>query len=394
MTVLYYTQSYYLDAAIETIKSMQGSGIKMHLVIEVTPDSMRTNILNIKNSTNEHSFTCHKEILGEEYAALFEPYFKELASVNMLVFKQSKAFSFDTFLAMSKLVKFIFKIKPKAIHFDTVTLRSILLVPFLLRLKKIITIHDPLVHIGEKSWKTSLTKKIFFSIADDFIFYSNYAKKQFEENFKYLRNSKHLLKFQPYTFNHYYKQNASLDKDAHILFFGRISYYKGIDLLLESIPIILQYYPNQLFVIAGKSDGYQLDHHYLKKYEHNIILLDRYINPKEAVHLIQQSKFLICPYRDASQSGVLMTAKAIGKPVIATNVGAFSEYIEDGYNGLIAAPNKEAIADRMLYCLDQNRFKFYEKNIDKYYSQNLANTNQKVLIRAYLTNSIRTQCLQ
>ena len=156
--------------------------------------------------------------------------------------------------------------------------------------------------------------------------------------------------------------------------------------MLEAIPIILQYYPNQKFVIAGKSDGFQLDHHFLKKYEHNITLFNRYINPKEAVHLIQQSKFLICPYRDASQSGVLMTAKAIGKPVIATNVGAFPEYIEDGHNGLIAAPNKEAIADRMLYCLDQNRFKSYENNIEKYYSQKLANSNQKVLIQAYLTN--------
>lgn len=386
MTVIYYTQSYYLDAAIETIKSMQGSGIKMHLVIEVTPDSMRTNILNIKNVSNEHAFTCYKEILGEEYAALFEPYFKELASVNMLVFKQSKAFSFNTILTMSKLIKYIFKIKPSVIHFDTVTLRSLLLAPFLLSIKKIITIHDPLMHLGEKSWKTSLTKNIFFSIADGFIFYSNYAKKQFDENFNQLSKSKHLLKFQPFTFNQYYKQSTSIVNDSCILFFGRISYYKGIDLLLDAIPIILQYYPNQIFVIAGKSDGYQLDYLFFKKYEHNIILLNRYINPKEAVHLIQKSKFLICPYRDASQSGVLMTAKAIGKPVIATNVGAFSEYIEDGHNGLIADPNKEAIADRILYCLDQNRFKSYESNIDKNYSQNLANTNQKVLLQAYFTN--------
>lgn len=383
MTVLYYTQTYYLDAAIETIKCMQGSGIKMHLVIEVTPDSSRSNIVNLKNLSNYHSFANFKEVVGIEYAALFEPYFKDLASVNMLVFKNAKAFSFNTLKSMLKLVKYILKVKPDTIHFDTVTLRSLLLVPYIKKQKKIITIHDPLMHAGEKSWKINITKKIFFSLADEFLFYSKYAKNQFNENYHYSTKPKSLIKFQPFTFNQYYTQSSTINNSSCILFFGRISYYKGIDLLIEAIPIILQNYPNQIFVIAGKSDGYILDYQFFKKYEHNIILLNRYIHPKEAVHLIQKSKFLICPYRDASQSGVLMTAKALGKPVVATNVGAFSEYIIDGYNGLLSAPNKDAIADRILYCLDQKRFETYQNNIEKNYSINIAEANKLKLIQAY-----------
>ena len=36
---------------------------------------------------------------------------------------------------------------------------------------------------------------------------------------------------------------------------------------------------------------------------------------------------MVCPYTDATQSGVIMSAFAFNKPVIATNVGALPEMV-------------------------------------------------------------------
>jgi glycosyltransferase involved in cell wall biosynthesis len=55
------------------------------------------------------------------------------------------------------------------------------------------------------------------------------------------------------------------------------------------------------------------------------------------------------PYLDASSSGVLLTAYAMGRPVIATAVGGLPELVEPGRTGLLVPPNNsralgEAIA--------------------------------------------------
>ncbi len=384
MTVLYYTQTYYLDAVIETIKSLQGTDIKIHMIIEVTPDSKCSNIIQINNLNEANSISDFYLLIGKHKAVAFEPYFKNLISVQFLVFKKSSVFNLNTLLTITRFMKWLYKIKPNVVHFDTITFRSLLLSPFFSHLKKIITIHDPLPHVGEESWKSSLTKWIYFKLAQNFVFYSNYAKNQFETHYLDYKKPKYLIQFQPFSFNQQYMHR---DKTAScILFFGRISYYKGIDLLIQAIPEILKSYPQQLFVIAGKSDGFKLDYQFFKKYEHNILLLNRYIKPNEAVHLMQKSKFLICPYRDASQSGVLMTAHAIGKSVIATRVGAFPEYIQDDVTGLIAEPTIESIVEKILYCLDNKRFKIYETNIIKNFSQSVALSNRKILMKSYLSN--------
>ena len=46
----------------------------------------------------------------------------------------------------------------------------------------------------------------------------------------------------------------------------------------------------------------------------------------------------ICPYKDATQSGVVQTALALKVPVILTNVGALPEMVKDGEYGSIVPP--------------------------------------------------------
>lgn len=46
--------------------------------------------------------------------------------------------------------------------------------------------------------------------------------------------------------------------------------------------------------------------------------------------LDKNAKFVVCPYTDGTQSGVINTCFTLCKPIVATNVGAFSESVIDG----------------------------------------------------------------
>ncbi|MGX7835581.1 glycosyltransferase, partial [Campylobacter fetus subsp. venerealis] len=71
----------------------------------------------------------------------------------------------------------------------------------------------------------------------------------------------------------------------------------------------------------------------------NYKFINRYITNIELVQLIQESQFVICPYKDATQSGVIMTAFALNKPVLATNVGGLKEMVTHNRTGILIEPN-------------------------------------------------------
>ena len=62
---------------------------------------------------------------------------------------------------------------------------------------------------------------------------------------------------------------------------------------------------------------------------------NRFIPDDEMVALIKNCAFMVCPYTDATQSGVIMSAFAFNKPVIATDVGGLPEMVKDRHYGLI-----------------------------------------------------------
>ncbi|MBW2569487.1 MAG: glycosyltransferase [Deltaproteobacteria bacterium] len=55
----------------------------------------------------------------------------------------------------------------------------------------------------------------------------------------------------------------------------------------------------------------------------------------ELAALFQKAAVVVCPYIEATQSGVVLTAYAFDKPVIATNTGGLSEYVKHNQTGLL-----------------------------------------------------------
>ena len=91
---------------------------------------------------------------------------------------------------------------------------------------------------------------------------------------------------------------------------------------------------------------------------------------KELATLLQRSDIVVCPYTDATQSGVIMTCFALTKPVIVTDVGGLSEMVESGKTGIVVPPrNSEVLANAIISVLKNDHIKeLMCQNInDKYF---------------------------
>jgi glycosyltransferase involved in cell wall biosynthesis len=393
LSVVYYAHTYFLDATLETLKSIKDF-VDIHLLIELAPESKKSTIISVDNLEGFAALEPVENVLESTIYDQLKPYLINLASVHFVMHTSNGGYSIQSILTATKVGKWIHTLQPDIIHFDTISSRTIGLFPYIRKRKVFITIHDPVAHSGEHSWKKYIPKLVYYKLVNSFFFYSKFAKAQFCMYNPSIDKPKHVIKLQPYSFIKQFIDIEMEGKESIILFFGRISYYKGIDILLEAIPIVLAKYPNEQFVIAGQLSNYAINNDFLNKYASNIKLVDEYIEIEMLAKLIQCSKFVVCPYRDATQSGVLMTTMAIGKSTIASNVGAFPEYVDNEVNGLLTEPNATALSNSILNALDNNKYKELESHVNPNYSFSKANHNQNKIISAYnyaFTNSLSKQ---
>jgi glycosyltransferase involved in cell wall biosynthesis len=130
------------------------------------------------------------------------------------------------------------------------------------------------------------------------------------------------------------------------LFFGRIEPYKGLEVLLQAAPAVFHQVPDWRLVVAGEGDlsAYRalLDHP-------NVTVVNRYLADEELSGWLQRAGILVLPYTEASQSAVITSAFAYGKPVIAADAGSIAEVLEPGVNGLLfPVQNVDALVQAMV----------------------------------------------
>lgn len=143
-----------------------------------------------------------------------------------------------------------------------------------------------------------------------------------------------------YLLNDRQQRNAKFSEGnlpvGYVLFFGRIAPYKGLELLINASKIVKKVVGREfILLIAGEGDITLLKNHVSNHEYAYIHILNRRIPYREIPNLFYGAKFIILPYIDASQSGVIPLAYTFSKPVIVSNVGSLSEYVDHGKTGLI-----------------------------------------------------------
>lgn len=124
-----------------------------------------------------------------------------------------------------------------------------------------------------------------------------------------------------------------LPNEDYVLSYGYIEPYKGYDQLWNLyIDLKNKHRLNFKFVIAGTGKNPYVDR---MKNNEDFIVINRWLDNDDLATLIAHSSLIICTYNRASQSGIPLTAFCFNKLVLATNVGAFSEEIQNGINGYV-----------------------------------------------------------
>lgn len=208
---------------------------------------------------------------------------------------------------------------------------------YLLRKRIVITMHDPLPHSSEDTWLNRLHRDVCFRLLNDFILLNETQKEEFIKTYHMGAKRVALSHLSAYT----NLQNIKPQKpnvSNYVLFFGGISSHKGIEYLCEAMDKVCKKHPDVKLVVAGKGKIYFDLNQYAIYSNGHLVLLNRYLDDTELVGLIRSSLFVVCPYVDATQSGVIMSAFALNKPVIATNVGTLPSMVKNGQYGTIVPP--------------------------------------------------------
>lgn len=140
--------------------------------------------------------------------------------------------------------------------------------------------------------------------------------------------------------------------DPLILFFGRVAYQKGPDLLLEAIPDVVNEFYNARFIYAGSGDMIEHLHgraHYLGVHDKMKIL--GYVSEQEKMELFKACDLVCVPSRNEPFGIITLEAWASGKPVVACDVGGPSEIIENFKTGVKVSHEPSSIAWGLKYFL-------------------------------------------
>ena len=148
--------------------------------------------------------------------------------------------------------------------------------------------------------------------------------------------------------------DPSLD---YLLFFGLIRPYKGLDLLIKSLPQLRHTKPNARLLVVGEP------YESMRKYreltaslnvDDLVFFHDRFVPTAEIPLWFGACDWVVQPYKSATQSGITPMAIHYTKPCIVTNVGSLSDGISEK-TGLVCDPNPTALSKMITKGLTENK---------------------------------------
>jgi glycosyltransferase involved in cell wall biosynthesis len=266
------------------------------------------------------------------------------------------------------------RIKPEVVHSHHLHPHTLQLASWKdeLNYSLIVELHHPIVSLEKLSAKIAFPL-VFYLLKrranniDSFIAHTELEKKWFEN--KGIRSDKiSIVRFPaiPQKLLGSYSHSTYSDEN-YLLFLGRLTWVKGVDVLIKAFKYVKDFELNLRLKLAGPSDPrYERCLRDLVESLHLKSSVD-FLGPihgDEKYRIIKCSRILVLPSFKEYTPSVLLEAQALGVPVIATRVGAVPEIVLDGETGLLVKagdPYKLAESITMLIENEDLRRRFSAK---------------------------------
>jgi glycosyltransferase involved in cell wall biosynthesis len=241
----------------------------------------------------------------------------------------------------SRLVKKIRCFNPNVIHYQEDPRDELVLgLPFLRHTPTVLTVHDPVTHLGADSERVRYSRfRLYLPLlrrtANAAITHGSSLAEDLVRRCSYLRGKVQTVPHGPLGFHD--GRAGARPHNFRLLFFGRIHKYKGLRYFVESVIALRDKGYPVIGVVAGRGS----DLSYYKSRMHDagcFEILDRYIPNEEISDLFLSSYIVILPYIEGTQSGVAAMALGFARPVVATAVGSIPELVRNRENGLLVPP--------------------------------------------------------
>jgi glycosyltransferase involved in cell wall biosynthesis len=153
-------------------------------------------------------------------------------------------------------------------------------------------------------------------------------------------------------------KNESSTREITIGFVGRMEKWKGLNILLRSIELILKQYEDIEVLIVGDGDERRNLENLTKKLQlsKNVKFLGKVTNMIDIYSSIDI--FAHTSVKPEPFGRVVIEAMASGLPVISTNIGGPKEIITNEYDGFLIEPGKpEILAQRIIELIRDHKIR-------------------------------------
>jgi D-inositol-3-phosphate glycosyltransferase len=263
-------------------------------------------------------------------------------------------------MCYAKLIRYAAIAKPKLFHilwnnkfefFD----RTLLMLYYSLMGKRIVlTVHN--VNAGRRDCEDTrlnrLTLRIQYRLAHHIFVHTEKMKLELIEEFGVQGARVTVI---PFGINNAVPNTSLTPRDAKqrlglredektILFFGRITPYKGLEYLIAAFRQVLARREDYRLIIAGRLDRCEEYWRLIREgiredvRSGRILLRDEFIPDEETEVYFKAADALVLPYRNIYQSGVLFLGHSFGLPVLAADVGSLKDEIVEGKTGFVFKP--------------------------------------------------------
>jgi glycosyltransferase involved in cell wall biosynthesis len=249
-----------------------------------------------------------------------------------------------------KLIKYINSGDVDMVHIQWLNIPILdgVLIPVYFRMAGIrccYTVHDVLPHSKDNLFYRALYS-IIYRTQNRLIVHTDHIRSRLINEFRLSGKVISVVRHGVYTHGHYAitaKEKARTDLNLPtgekiILFFGHITAYKGLAILLEACTLIKKSTNDLRLIIAGRvADDYKdefsdLTGRYASEW---ITILPGHIEDHIMHKLFSATDVTVLPYLEASQSGVMFMSYSFGRPVIVPDIGGFPDDIVPGRTGYL-----------------------------------------------------------
>ena len=368
MKIIYYSHPGFADCDFPLIGELQRKGHDVRYYITITSYNMRSTLIDLKELYSNTGIYPAPQIYKEfnDFRNILD-----LSHVYIINRKHKQRLHPVNLLLVIKLVIHFIMQKPDIIHLTKppYLLEKLL---YLVKKKLVMTVHDPFPHSGYAKIVSESDRRMAFKNIPKLVLLNARQSSEFVSHYHIPESHIFFNKLGMYSsILHVAPQPFHIDR-PFILFFGQIVEYKGVEYLLEAMKIVHSHYAELTLVIAG-GGNYYFDIEPYKKFDY-IMIINHYIRIRELAGMLRACEFCVCPYKDATQSGVIQTAFTLEVPMVVTNVGALADAVEHNRTGIVVKPcdvNNLADGIMELHSNEEKR-NMMRENIRKEWMKNMS----------------------